>query len=390
MFVDDEPAVLEGYKRVLHEAFQPDTAVGGMAALDAIGKAGPYAVVVSDMRMPNMDGVEFLSSIRQISPDTVRVMLTGYADQQSAIAAVNEGHIFRFLTKPCEADLLKKTLIACLVQYRLVTAEKELLEQTLTGSIKVLTDVLSLANPAAFSRAVRIRRYVRHTVAQLGLDSAWQFEIAAMLSQLGCIALSPGIIEAAYCGKHLSREEQTAFDMHPSIARTLMSNIPRLDCVAWMVGQQRFGAAIPDAKVSASMKVGAEILRLAIAFDELKISGHKHAEAFSKLKQDSQFDPKILRALESLPPEGGSMDLRAVGIPNLFPGMILQEEIRTKGEMLLAGIGQEVTYALIVRLSDFHQREEIRDEVLVLDPGSSQAGAKILATALKGKAVSCR
>jgi response regulator RpfG family c-di-GMP phosphodiesterase len=390
LFVDDEPPVLEGYKRVLHEEFQPDTAVGGKAALDAIAKAGPYAVVVSDMRMPSMDGVQFLSCIRRISPETVRVMLTGYADQQSAIAAVNEGHIFRFLTKPCEAGVLKKTLIACLMQYRLVTAEKELLEQTLTGSIKVLTDLLCLANPAAFSRAVRIRRYVQHMVAQLGLDAPWQYEIAAMLSQLGCIALPPEIIDAAYCGKQLSREEQTAFDMHPSVARTLMSNIPRLDCVAWIVGQQRFGAAVPDAKVSASMRIGAEILRMAIAFDELKISGHKDAEALSKLKQDSQFDPKIVLALASLPAESGSMDLKAVRIPNLFPGMILQEEIRTKGEMLLAGNGQEVTYALIVRLNHFHQRGEVRDEVLVFDPGDSQAGAKIVATALKGKAVGCR
>jgi hypothetical protein len=276
------------------------------------------------------------------------------------------------------------------VQYRLVTAEKELLEQTLTGSIKILTDLLCLANPAAFSRAVRIRRYVQHMVAHLGLDGAWQYEIAAMLSQLGCIALPPEIIDAAYCGKQLSREEQTAFDMHPSVARNLLSSIPRLDCVAWIVGQQRFGAAVPDAQVSAGMRIGADILRMAIAFDELKINGHKDAEALSKLKQDSQFDPKIVRALQSLPAETGSMDLKVIRIPDLFPGMILQEEIRTKGEVLVAGNGQEVTYPLIVRLNHFHQREEIPGEVLVLGPSHSQAGANIVSMALQGKVGSCR
>ena len=136
LFVDDDPAVLEGYRRALHKEFQTDTAVGGREALWAIANDGPYAVVVSDMRMPSMDGVQFLSRIGRISPNTVRVMLTGYADLESAIGAINEGRIFRFLTKPCEADVLKKTLTTCLVQYRLVTAEKELLEQTLTATIK--------------------------------------------------------------------------------------------------------------------------------------------------------------------------------------------------------------------------------------------------------------
>jgi response regulator RpfG family c-di-GMP phosphodiesterase len=390
LFVDDDLSVLEGYRRVLHEEFQPDTAVGGEDGLDAIAKAGPYAVVVSDMRMPTMDGVQFLSCISRISPNTVRVMLTGYGDLQSAIGAVNEGHIFRFLTKPCEADVLNKTLIACLVQYRLVTAEKELLEQTLTGSIKVLTDVLSLANPAAFSRAARIRRYVQHLAAQLGLDARWQYEIAAMLSQLGCIALPSEIIEAAYCGKQLSRDEQTAFDMHPSVARNLLGNIPRLDCVAWMVGQQRFGAAVPDAQVSPSMRIGADILRVAIALDDLKINGHNDTEAFAKLKQDPQFDPTIVIALRSLPAESGGMESKAVRIPDLFPGMILQEEIRTKGEVLVAGNGQEVTYPLIVRLNHLHQRGKIPGEVLVLDPSHSQAVANIGSRALKGKAGSSR
>jgi len=308
LFVDDEPVVLAGYKRTLSKEFQMDTAVGGQEGLTAVASSGPYAVVVSDMRMPSMDGVQFLSRISKASPNTVRVMLTGCTDLQSAIEAVNEGHIFRFLTKPCETDVLKKTLTACLVQYRLVTAEKELLEHTLTGIIKLLTDMLSLANPAAFSRTVRIRRYVQHVVAKLGLDAPWQYEIAAMLSQLGCIALPPEIIEAAYCGRKLSPEQQTMFDMHPSVARNLLSNIPRLDGVAWMVGQQRFGAAVPNTGVPPTLRIGGQILRLAIAFDDLKMKGHSHSGALAKLQHDPQFDPKILCGLDGLPPDADNAD----------------------------------------------------------------------------------
>jgi DNA-binding NtrC family response regulator len=154
-FVDDEPAVIDGYRRTLHQEFHPETANNGQDALAALKSNGPYAVVISDMRMPCMDGVTLLSRVRDLSPTTVRVILTGHADLQSAMNAVNEGHIFRFLTKPCESDVLKKTLTTCLVQYRLITAEKELLENTLMGAIKVLTDVLSLATrPRSAGRCV--------------------------------------------------------------------------------------------------------------------------------------------------------------------------------------------------------------------------------------------
>ena len=119
-----------------------------------VEQKGPYAVVVSDMRMPGMDGIQVLTSIKGRWPDTVRVMLTGNADMQTAINAINEGSIFRFLNKPCSKEAMGKTLTAALVQFRLVTAEKVLLEQTLTGAVQVLTEVLSLVNPAAFSCAV--------------------------------------------------------------------------------------------------------------------------------------------------------------------------------------------------------------------------------------------
>ncbi len=107
-----------------------------------------------------MDGIQ-LCRIKAQSPDTIRVMLTGNAEIDTAINAINEGSIFRFLTKPCTREAMAKTLTAALVQYRLVTAEKQLLEQTLSGSIQVLTEVLSLVNPAAFSRAERARRYIQ-------------------------------------------------------------------------------------------------------------------------------------------------------------------------------------------------------------------------------------
>src|SRR5882672_12238327 len=141
LFVDDEPPVLEGYQRLLRREFEVETAVGGEQGLTSIQGRGPYALVVSDMRMPGMDGVQFLSRVKQLAPDTVRMVLTGQADMTAAMNAVNEGNIFRFLTKPCDKETLSKAITTGFVQYRLVMAEKVLLENTLMGSIKVLSDV---------------------------------------------------------------------------------------------------------------------------------------------------------------------------------------------------------------------------------------------------------
>ena len=130
LLVDDDPNILQGYQRQLRKRFELDTVLSGREGLEAVASDGPFAVIVSDMRMPGMDGVQFLTQVRETASDTVRMMLTGNSDQQTAMDAVNEGHIFRFLTKPCNTDTFAKALEAALEQYRLITAERELLPGT--------------------------------------------------------------------------------------------------------------------------------------------------------------------------------------------------------------------------------------------------------------------
>ena len=157
LFVDDDQRILDAFRRQLGERYAVHTAVGPEEGLQAISKAGPYAVVVSDMRMPGMDGIAFLKRVRSQSPCSVRVMLTGHADLATAVEAVNEGNIFRFLSKPCRPDVMSSVLDSAIEQYRLQTLERDLLEKTLRGSINVLTEILSLVNPVAFGRASRVR-----------------------------------------------------------------------------------------------------------------------------------------------------------------------------------------------------------------------------------------
>ena len=130
LFVDDDESLLAAYKRQLRKQYQIETAIGGREALELIEQSGPYSVIVSDYRMPFMDGIEFLSRVREIAPDTVRIMLTGSGDMQAAIQAVNEGNIFRFLTKPCSAEVLSESLNNGIKQYEQVTREREYNEKT--------------------------------------------------------------------------------------------------------------------------------------------------------------------------------------------------------------------------------------------------------------------
>jgi ActR/RegA family two-component response regulator len=374
LFVDDEPAVLDGYRRMLYREFEVNTAVGAEKGMAMIRADGPFSVVISDMRMPGISGAQFLAEVRQTTPDTVRMLLTGYTDLKAAIDAVNEGNIFRFLAKPCEKDVLAKAITTGFVQYRLVTAEKELLENTLMGSIKVLSDVLSAASPEAFGRSRRIARYVRHLVSAFNLPSPWRFEAAAMLSQLGCVTLDPDVIQRAYLGEVLSPEDQSRFDAHPQVAKDLLVNIPRLEAVAWMISQQLVKEtpdADPNSPVSgaATIGFGAKMLKLAVAVDNLTLKGLSEEKAIARLhERRAEFGPEMLAALAGIKPEGATMELRKLPLAKVRAGMFLQQEIRTKAGMLVVAKGQEVTHTLVIKLENFSLAGTIDKEVMVMVP----------------------
>jgi len=377
LLVDDDSNILDGYRRSLSREFLIETAMGGEQALKLVADNGPYAVVVSDMRMPGMDGIQLLSKIKAQSPDTIRVMLTGNAEIETAVNAINEGSIFRFLTKPCSKETMAKTLTAALVQYRLVTAERQLLEQTLSGTVHVLTDVLSLVNPTAFSRAERARRYIHHIVTSMKLGNPWQYEVAAMMSQLGCVTLAPETIEAVYSGEKLSSNEQAQYDAHPSVAYGLLSKIPRLEPIAWMIEHQNRPVREVDESERSDMRMGAEILRLTLAYEQLIHKGTSRTEAAHRLaSQNKGFSPEFFEALVTLDPNAENGEIRKCRIDELSPGMIIQEEMRTGEGALVVSKGQEVTPPLMLKLKNFHARRMIAGDVTVSMPTTALAFVK--------------
>jgi response regulator RpfG family c-di-GMP phosphodiesterase len=384
LMVDDEASVLDGYRRLLGRQFDLETALGPQKGLEKIDQEGSFAVVVSDMRMPGMNGIEFLTRVMERMPDAVRIMLTGNADLNTAVHAVNEGNIFRFLTKPCTKEMFSKTLTAALAQYRLIVAERDLLEKTLSGSIEVLVEVLSLVNPAAFGRATRVRRYIRQIAAVLQLNSPWQYEVAGLMSQLGCVSLQPETIEAVYAGKELPPDQQKRYDAHPMLAQDLLRKIPRMKEIGWMIAQQNSPESAADPDISEEARLGADILRAALAFDSLLATGASKDQAVDTLRSRyKEMDERVTHALREVDLDRGRMQIKTCPVNELSGGMILQEELRTNTGLLIVARGQEVTLPLLMKLKNFYQSGSVSGTVMVAVPTSPMEVERVAVGAFK-------
>lgn len=369
LFVDDEPNILDTFLRNLRRAFDVSTAEGPEQGLLALEGKGPFAVVVSDLRMPGMDGITFLEHVRQRAPDAVRIILSGHGDFATAVASVNRGAVFRFLTKPCPPEELVGVLRDALRQHRLVVAERELLRGTLRGSVQVLTDVLALVNPEAFGRSERIRDLVVKMGARLEAKPLWQLELAAMLCQLGCVALPPDTLRKRLSGEALNAEEQQIWGMHPEIAANLLTNIPRLGEVAAMIGAQQMPPG-PD------VPLGARILRAALDYDVELRRGLAPVQAVTALRTTPErYDPTVLDALAAGLAAASDVPMREVPVAALRPGMVLARDlVNTEGTPLLLA-GQRVSDASITRLRNLSDILNVDGNAWVVDGVRKGPGA---------------
>ncbi len=363
--VDDEPNVLQAFERQFRKRFELQTALGPERALEAIATGGPFAVVVSDLRMPGMDGITFLTRVREKAPDSVRIILTGQADLDTAIAAVNQGNVFQFLTKPCPPEMLARALDAGLEHHRLIVSERELLEETLRGSIGMMSEILSLVNPVAFSRAERIRVYVLHIAERLKLAATWQFELSAMLSQIGCVAVPPDVLEKHYEGQALDTAEQTVLASQWHVGQKLLAKIPRLEDVAEMIGNQAM-AQIPSG--TGTVSIGSRLLKVALDFDELVTRGAEPSYALALMRKRAAYDVRHLSALEQVQTQEAQRKLRLISLAELKAGMTTNTGVYSKSGLLLMGAGQEITASAIARLQTFALTKGVAEPISVLMP----------------------
>lgn len=359
--VDDEPNVLEGLSLHLRRRYDVTTALSGAAGLELLHRECDAGVVMSDMRMPGMDGATFLRKSRQVAPDAIRILLTGEGDLETAVAAVNDGQIFRFLTKPCPPPTLLAAVDAAAEQHRLVTAERVLLEQTLHGSIKTLTDVLALTNPVAFGRATRLKQKVTELAAKLGMSERWQVEVAAMLSQLGCITLPTETVEKMHYGQEstMTDAEQKMVARIPVVTEQLLGNIPRLEVVRGILATyakpyKRHESAKSDPR-RRLIDRGAQLLRIAADFDALEAQNNPVSLVVDTLRgRAERYDPEVLVALVQLHERSERHDeVRELPIAAVRVGMVFAEDVKMTAGTLLVARGYEVTPGFVERVANF-------------------------------------
>jgi CheY-like chemotaxis protein len=358
LFVDDEPAVLDAVALNLRRNYDVVTATSGAAGLEHLEAESDFAVVVSDMRMPKMDGATFLAMAREAAPDAVRMLLTGHADLDATIKAVNHGQLFRFLTKPCPKETLISAIECAVSQHRLITGERVLLEQTLNGSIKMLFEILAITSPAAFGRANQIKTRVLQLARLLGVLDVWQLEIAALASQLGYIVVPHEVCEKLEHKLVLTDDEQRMVARAPAVTEQLLANIPRLENVRAMLAMH---VNPPPRKANAEpaiqrIELGAHLLRIAIDIEALESArtDRSSSPVSMLLARADLYDPEVLEAVEQLYRERPArVVVRAIHAAELVSGMVLAEDVRLLNGTLLVSRGYEVTSHFIERINNF-------------------------------------
>jgi response regulator RpfG family c-di-GMP phosphodiesterase len=377
LLVDDEQRVLEGLRRTLQPEFDAEIAHGPEEGLDLMAEGGPFAVVVSDLRMPMMDGVKFLARVKTTSPDTIRVMLTGQADINAAIASVNEGEIFRFLTKPCPPMIFRRTISAAIEQYRLITAERDLLRSTLMGAVTTLTEILSVLHPEAFGHSFRIKRHVIRMEEAWGGGEAWQFEVAAILSQIGCIALPLDICDKAFAGTELAEDEQRVFDSHPMAAAEFLKRTPRFESVAQMIASQRkpFGEFDEDiAGVEGRLiAAGAQMLHAAIDLEKLRRKRLKWDAAIASMrKREAEYNPIFLDALERGGDPFESWITAPRTVSQLEAAMVADQDIAGRNGLVLAKKGEQLSLPSLERIRRLAEHVGIDEPIQMRIPAQPE------------------
>ncbi len=364
--VDDEPHILESLRDVLRRQFDVRIASSGAEGLVVLAdEPTAYAIVVSDMRMPVMSGSTFLRQVRGVAPDATRILLTGHADLDAAVSAVNEGQLFRFLTKPCSRDELLAACLAALEQHRLRTAERVLLEQTLKGSVNALASVLALANPAAFGRSARVREYMADIAKELAIAEAWELEVSALLIHIGAVTLPPQTAEKLYAGADLTPGERAMVERVPAATRRILENIPRLEGVIEILDnyQRPYG----QLGAGRSLPLGSRLLRIALDYDALEALGPSSSITLATMRGRGQvYDPDLLDAFARVV---GDDDRRRVvlelPLAHLRAGMMLAGDVRSSAGALLIARGFTATDHLIERLRNLGIGA-VREPLLIL------------------------
>lgn len=368
LYVDDETHLLSSFTSLMwREQVQVHTVADSTSIDSVLDREGPFAVVISDQRMPGLDGVATLNRVKERFPDTIRVMLTGYADFEDTRRAINEAGISRYINKPWDDVALKRLVHECILQYNLQAENKhltaqlsaqnktlqELLEGTVAQSIRLLTHLISYINPHAANQTERVRKLgkaVLNLLPDLSVEERWTITRALDLFNLG-IAVLPSWIQVSLNKDGLHALERfPAARAHNLLAAELLKDIPRFEDVARVIKYQSKdynGAGEPVTEIiqGTNLPLGSRLLHILIDLDNQSTEHFKGKDVLqSMLNYPKKYDVELIRLML----EGANSQkekIKLLPVDELQEGMIVEEDVIAENRQVLLHAHSQITAA---------------------------------------------
>lgn len=358
LIIDDDLNILHGYRRMLGRRYDVEIAEGPREGLQKALSGQEYAVIICDLHMPKIDGLSLMAKVRELSPHTVRIILTGSLDNSNALAAMNDGTIFRYLTKPCRLEVLSRCIDEGLAFHRQALLSERLRGQTLVGLALLMADLYSVQEPVLAGSAPRIHALVSQMARRLALPDVWEFEVAAALCKIGLVSLPPALKTCLSQGLELSCSQSELVSLSSQRAAGYLEPLPELGEVAKMLA----GAAKSTPQVAATCLlaaprwlIGAQLIRLANDYELQRALQPNPQSTVQVLRQRAkEYFPEMLECLVSLVTEE-CKSKTTLSLDKLQPGMVLAEDLVSHRGQVLIARGQTITPAILGFLG--HRRE---------------------------------
>ncbi len=373
MAVDDNPANLKLLERMLRQhGYEVLSFPRGRLAL-AAAEQGPPDLILLDVNMPEMNGYEVCEQLKsnpRLSGIPV-IFISALNATEDKVKGFQAGGV-DYISKPFQFEEVQARVQTHLMLRRALQAEHDLLERTLGGIVRTLWELIQLTSPKLALRSGAIRDIVLWIARVMRMSDPWQYELAATLCLVGCIALPDEVFEKAYAGQVLSPDEDRMFGAHPERAAHLLSSIPRLEVVAEMIrGQQRPGE-VPS--VMEPSRQGAHMLHLSLELDQRIYRGVAPGSALAELTVSGRFDGRMLDALKTYSPAIAEFEVRRLPIRQLHAGMVLEKDVLSHHGNLILKEGTVLTEIWIERLGNFARALGAQKLVDVRIPRPAETG----------------
>ena len=331
MIVDDVPENLTLLGAILRrQKYQVEIITNGASALKT-ARQYPPDIILLDISMPEMDGYEVCQRLKadeNLSHIPV-IFISALHQSDEKIKAFEVGGQ-DYITKPFEVSEVKERVRTHLELAWTRRELEETLDQTLTGSLKLITDFMGFVNPTAFSRGIRIKQNMTAIAEQLELVPKRWFELAAVLSQFGLAAVSPAVQEKYSLRRPLTGGEKEEIEESIELIATMLKSIPRLETVSAMICNHKLTVKQIGKKPFEALEIaeqGGMILNLLQQYDQLALKGKLSSEIIQLLRKDQEFPEVLYEALRLMDKAGGDWQTRCNPLSELVSGMILEEDV---------------------------------------------------------------